>query len=443
MFTHGFPYTNFHDLNLDWIIKTVKILFNKSVFSINNVEPDDDGNVTITGAELGAVGTINNIAPVEGNVTLTASDVGAVAVGQGVTKVNGFSPNSAGEVLAGTVRSINGISPASLPTPGNVVLNASDVGALPSTIDPVETVNGISPDSNGNVNVGTVKSVNGSTPDAQGNVNLPTVAGVTSVNNIGADEQGNVQLTASDVGALADTVNPVLSINNRTPDSNTGNIAMDYSNVGITKSGLWVDGTNGLDTNDGKTEATAFKTIGKAVSMYRDPTICSRNEINIKAGTYDENIQAYFESNACVTFKAIGGEVIVADLHLYAPGKVRFASQDSGSYGFTFKKLTNTSSSLFEVTNCTMENGCPLHFDCDSDTNLEPFIIRATDMALSWRGGLTMANVAKTYSILADRSTVRFWQATMTSNVMAIQSEHSVILGAGNNITINGTALSI
>lgn len=202
---NNFPYTNFHNLNLDWIVKTVKLLFNKAVFSINNVEPDDDGNVTITGAELGAVGTVNNIAPVNGNVTLTASDVGAVAVGQGVTKVNGFSPDSSGNVLSGTVRSINGISPASLPTPGNVVLNASDVGALPSTIDPVETVNGISPDAQGNVNVGTVKSVNGSTPDAQGNVNLPTVAGVTSVDGIGPDAQGNVQ------------TNAVKSVNNVSP----------------------------------------------------------------------------------------------------------------------------------------------------------------------------------------------------------------------------------
>ena len=216
MFSHGFPYTNFHDLNLDWIIKTVKILFNKSVFSINNIEPDDDGNVTITGAELGAIGTVNNIEPVDGNVTLTASDVGAIATGQGVTKVNGFGPDSSGNVLSGTVRSINGISPASLPTPGNVVLNASDVGALPSTIDPVETVNGISPDAQGNVNVGTVKSVNGSTPDAQGNVNLPTVAGVTSVNGVGPDAQGNV------------TIDTVETVNGISPDANK-NIAIKTS----------------------------------------------------------------------------------------------------------------------------------------------------------------------------------------------------------------------
>lgn len=251
MFSHGFPYTNFHDLNLDWIIKTVKILFNKSVFSINNIEPDDDGNVTITGAELGAIGTVNNIAPVDGNVTLTASDVGAVAQGVGVTKVNGFGPDSSGNVLSGTVRSINGISPASLPTPGNVVLNASDVGALPSTIDPVETVNGISPDAQGNVNVGTVKSVNGSTPDAQGNVNLPTVAGVTSVNGIGPDAQGNVQIA---VGAV-NTVNNIAPTN--------GNVALTASDVGAMSSD--VTSGNGVLSSGWTAGSTNWIKIGRLV----------------------------------------------------------------------------------------------------------------------------------------------------------------------------------
>lgn len=226
---NNFPYTNFHNLNLDWIVKTLKLLFSKSVFSVNNVEPDAEGNVTITGAQLGAVGTINNISPdSEGNVTLTASDVGAIATGQGVTKVNGISPDASGNVLAGTVRSVNGISPASLPTPGSISLTASDVGALPSTIDPVETVNGISPDSNGNVNVGTVKSVNGSTPDANGNVNLPTVAGVTSVDGVGPDANGNVQLG----NVYVKTVNGISPVN--------GNV-----NVGTVTSVNGVSPTNG------------------------------------------------------------------------------------------------------------------------------------------------------------------------------------------------------
>lgn len=262
---NNFPYTNFHNLNLDWIIKTVKVLFSKSVFSINGVEPDAEGNVSITGTELGAVSSVNGKTPVDGAITLTASDVGAIPTGQGVTKVNGFSPDSSGNVLAGTVRSVNGKSPASLPTPGSVTLTASDIGALPSTIDPVETVNGISPDANGNVNVGTVKSVNNSTPDANGNVNLPTVAGVTSVDGIGPDASGNVQLgnvyvktvngesptngnvtiDASDVGALADDTVIVQSVNSIIPTN--GNVAiktsLNYASVNITADSEHVTGT--------------------------------------------------------------------------------------------------------------------------------------------------------------------------------------------------------
>lgn len=247
---NNFPYTNFHNLNLDWLVKTVKLLFNKAVFSINNIEPDAEGNVTISGAELGAVGTVNNIAPVDGNVTLTASDVGAIATGQGVTKVNGISPDANGNVLSGTIRSVNGISPTSLPTPGNISITASDVGALPSTIDPVETVNGISPDANGNVNVGTVKSVNNSTPDANGNVNLPTVAGVTSVDGIGPDSSGNVQLG----NVYVKTVNEVSPTN--------GNVQIVAKNTRLVVTSGWTVGENVVN-ND--TRLTKRPAIGLAV----------------------------------------------------------------------------------------------------------------------------------------------------------------------------------
>ncbi len=111
----------------------------------------------------------------------------------------------------------------------------------------VFSVNEITPDENGNVDVGTVKSINGSTPDANGNVNLPTVSGVTSVDGIGADAQGNVQLnavksvngetpnaqgavtlSADDVGALPDTYTPpVISVNGE-----TGAVSLSASDVG-------------------------------------------------------------------------------------------------------------------------------------------------------------------------------------------------------------------
>lgn len=135
-FNFEFPYTNFHDLNMDWILRNIGMIWSKMVQTVNGIEPDDDGNVN--------VGTVKT--------------------------VNGFSPDSNGEVKAGTVRSVNGVSPSSLPTPGSITLTPMDIGA--------------------------VKTVNNTSPDAAGNVNLPTVAGVTSVDGIGADGSGNVPLGA-------------------------------------------------------------------------------------------------------------------------------------------------------------------------------------------------------------------------------------------------------
>ena len=246
MFWNNFPYTNVHNLNLDWIIKSIKMLFNSAIFSINGYTPDADGNIQLTGTELGAVGTVNGKSPdSNGNVEVgtvrtinnqTPDAAGAIEVGK-VRTVNGFAPDAQGEVKAGTIRSVNGKSPTSVPTPGSITLTASDVHAIPDTVDPVESVNGLSPDANGNVNVGTVKSVNSTLPDANGNVNLPTVAGVTSVDGIGPDGNGDVPLgavteinsitpvsgvvtlTSGDVGALSKTmVTPTYTISDTFAD---------------------------------------------------------------------------------------------------------------------------------------------------------------------------------------------------------------------------------
>lgn len=237
MFWNNFPYSDVHNINLDWIIKTVKMLFNSAVFSINGHTPDADGNVQMTGTELGAVGTVNGKSPdsngdVEVGTVRTINNQspdanGAIYVGT-VRTVNGFSPDAQGEVKAGTVRSVNGKSPTSVPTPGSITLVASDVGAIPNTVDPVESVNGLTPDANGNVNVGTVKSVNNTSPDANGNVNLPTVAGVTSVCGIGPDGNGDVSLGPTDVGAVA-TVNGV------SPDS-SGEVTLTPGDIGAVAS---------------------------------------------------------------------------------------------------------------------------------------------------------------------------------------------------------------
>ena len=68
-----YPYTNFHDLNLDWLIKTLR----SAVFKVNNTPPDQDGNVNLAG--VSGVTSVNGIgADGAGNIQLTAANVGAL-----------------------------------------------------------------------------------------------------------------------------------------------------------------------------------------------------------------------------------------------------------------------------------------------------------------------------------------------------------------------------
>lgn len=91
-----FPYSNFHALNMDWIIDRIKIVVN----SVNGKFPDDDGNVNV-----GTVRMINNTLPDEdGSINLPT-----VA---GVSSVCGIGADGS----------------------GNVALTASNVGAISSTI---------------------------------------------------------------------------------------------------------------------------------------------------------------------------------------------------------------------------------------------------------------------------------------------------------------------
>lgn len=83
-----FPYTNFHDINMDWIIKSLKTLWTKSVFTVNNTAPDAEGNVNLAGVsgvtavdgigadgagnvQLNAVRKINNVSPTNGDITIS------------------------------------------------------------------------------------------------------------------------------------------------------------------------------------------------------------------------------------------------------------------------------------------------------------------------------------------------------------------------------------
>lgn len=65
----------------------------------------------------------------------------------------------------------------------------------------VASVDGVSPDTRGNVALGAVRSVNGNTPDGSGNVEIDAGGGdVQSVNGVRPDaETGNIDLTGSDM----------------------------------------------------------------------------------------------------------------------------------------------------------------------------------------------------------------------------------------------------
>lgn len=141
MFPH-FPYTNFHALNLDWVIAKIRL----AIMSINGNSPDEDGNVTITPTDVNAVATVNGIAP---------DSNGNVNVGT-VKSVNSLTPNAAGNVNVGTVKSVNNTLPDSA---GNVNL---------TTVAGVTSVGGVGPDENGNVPI----SVNHQSPNATGNITL-------------------------------------------------------------------------------------------------------------------------------------------------------------------------------------------------------------------------------------------------------------------------------
>lgn len=104
----------------------------------------------------------------------------------------------------GDVQSVNGVGPDSS---GNVELTASDIPGIPPayTLPPatVSTIGGVKPGS-------------GLTVEPDGTLHVTGGAGeVSTVNGIGPDGSGNIELTAGDVGAVAkagDTMEGVLNM---------------------------------------------------------------------------------------------------------------------------------------------------------------------------------------------------------------------------------------
>ena len=90
-----------------------------TVTSVNNVDPDGSGNVTLSATDVGAVAKVANKEPgLDGNVTLTATDVGAVAT------VNSTAPDEEGNVTLPT---------DTTPTPGSAKLITS--GAVATALE--------------------------------------------------------------------------------------------------------------------------------------------------------------------------------------------------------------------------------------------------------------------------------------------------------------------
>lgn len=84
-----YPYTNFHDLNLDWLIKTLR----SAVFKVNNTLPDQDGNVNLSG--VSGVTSVNGIgADGTGNIQLTAANVGALPDNALVARYGNMYPDT-------------------------------------------------------------------------------------------------------------------------------------------------------------------------------------------------------------------------------------------------------------------------------------------------------------------------------------------------------------
>ena len=129
------PYSTMQQLNLDWILDRIRRFLPDNGTKGQVLTRTKDGAAW---QDVSAVaGSVNSVNGKTGDVVLTASDVGALpsSYQAPVTSVNGMT----GDVVisgGGAVDSVNGMT-------GIVTLDAEDVGALPdSYVAPVQSVNG-------------------------------------------------------------------------------------------------------------------------------------------------------------------------------------------------------------------------------------------------------------------------------------------------------------
>ena len=229
-----FPYSNFHDINLDWIVSMLR----KAVFTVNGQEPDEKGDINLP--TVAGVSSVNGVGPDgAGNISLTPADVGALpdTYTAPVQSVQGKTGNvllSASDVNAmpssfvPPVQSVNGQT-------DNVVLTASDVGALPDTYTaPVDSVNGMTgivvlgaADVNALPDTTVIPTTTSQLINDSGYVTSLEVGAVLSVNGM----TGNVELTANDIPYDdqevydQDTIGNEISKNSNAISNNSADIA--------------------------------------------------------------------------------------------------------------------------------------------------------------------------------------------------------------------------
>lgn len=345
---NGFPFTNFHDINLDWILSKLK----KAVFSINGQGPDENGNINLGG--VAGVTSVNGVGPDSaGNVTLNAGNVGALPATYTapVSSVNGKTGNvqlSASDVNALSnayqppVRSVNGQT-------GAVDLDASDVGALPEDWEaPVTSVNQMT----GEINL-TASDV-GALPDTttvptrtsqlvndSGYITSQQASAVTSVNG----KVGAVVLDASDVSALpASTVVPTMTsqlVNDSgyitsaqaapvsSVNSKVGAVVLDAADVGATPAGEGIPagGTTGQILT--KSSASDYDAAWEDAPN-PDWQLVGTSTTITATMTYPENAKEIF-----VIFKFSGYSFsnmapVSALPHVWSIGGYYFSSSDTG-----------------------------------------------------------------------------------------------------------------
>lgn len=219
-----------------------------SVKSVNGIEPDSAGNVNIEtgGGGEGTVTSVNHVQPdSSGNVQITAADVGAATTADIPNKLP--NPQSL-SLMAGTdtVLYDGSVARSMTITPAQIGAATAAQGKKADTS--VQSVNGVKPDSSGNVEVsageGTVKSVNGVQPDGAGNVEV-------DAQSIGTTDGSNVQAKINAVELELDGV--VKSVNGVGPDEsgnvNVGGEATVTVDVGSTITGE--PGSEASVTNSG------------------------------------------------------------------------------------------------------------------------------------------------------------------------------------------------